>query len=357
MQPTTHSHKLNDMRHFGADWWNDSCDLAQLSEAVSQGATGATSNPVIVEAAVNADQDRWLPCIRELAKRFPQEDEEAITWRLISEMGRQAAHILRPVYDKTGGKKGYLSLQVNPKFHLDTDKMYTQAKQLASLAPNIAIKIPATRPGLEAMERLTAKGIAVNVTVSFSVSQAIAAAEAIERGLASLKAEGKNAPELHPYVTIMVGRVGDHLNRIAESQGIGLAKENLLILSGVYVFKQAARIFKKRNFQSTLLAAAYRHELQWSEIIGGEVLQSIPFDWWKQFCESDFEVRETLWDPEDPSILEMLQTRFEDFNKVYLEGGLPEEEFESFGATQDTIAQFIEGYERLVSLVKRTMRP
>lgn len=347
--------KMTEMRLLGADWWNDSCDLSQLAEAVSQGATGATSNPVIVEAAVRADKARWLPFVKELSQSYPQESEDELAWRLIAEMGRQASKILLPVFERTKGEKGYLSLQVNPKYNLDPEKMFSQAMELASLAPNIAIKLPATKSGLEAVESLIAQGVAVNVTVSFSVAQAIAAAEAIERGLKTYALGGSDETLIHPYVTIMTGRVGDHLERVSERDGIEVESEDGLILSGVLVFKHAARIFRDRDYQSTLLAAAYRHELQWSQIIGREVLQSIPYAWWHQFRESNFAVRETLWEADDGILLQELLSKFPDFGKVYLEDGMTIDEFGSFGATESTLNQFILGYESLLEQISAAM--
>lgn len=343
------------MRLLGADWWNDSCDLSQLAEAVSKGATGATSNPVIVEAVVNADKETWLPVVAELSKKYPLESNVDITWRLIATIGRQAAKILLPVYEQTNEEKGYLSLQVNPKNHLDPEKMFEQAVELASIAPNIAIKLPTTETGLAVAERLVGQGIPVNTTVSFSVAQAIAAAEAIERGLKAYSLSGGDASKVHPYVTIMVGRVGDYLNRIASKEGTEMESENAITLSGVYVFRNAARIFAQRGFQSTLLAAAYRHELQWSQIIGSQVLQSIPYDWWKAFSKSNFDVRETINDTDEPDVLAELQNKFPEFAKVYQSNGMAVGEFQGFEATVNTLNQFIDGYEELLSLVEEAM--
>lgn len=356
MDTETVPDKLDQMRALGADWWNDSCDLNQLAEAVSKGATGATSNPVIVEAAVNANKETWLPVIQKLSRDFPQDSIPEIAWKLIAHIGRQAAEILLPVYEQTQGEKGYLSLQVNPKNHLDSDKMFHQAVELAGIAPNIAIKLPTTESGLATAERLVGKGIPVNTTVSFSVSQAIAAAEAIERGLNAFERDGGDVSKVHPYVTIMVGRVGDFLNRIASKEGIEIESENGITLSGVYVFRKAARIFEQRRFRSTLLAAAYRHELQWSQIIGKHVLQSIPYDWWKAFRKSDFVVRETIKDEADPAILAELQEKFPDFAKVYQTEGLAIDAFQGFEATENTLDQFIDGYEKLLTLIERAVK-
>ncbi|MEM7145332.1 MAG: transaldolase family protein [Verrucomicrobiota bacterium] len=346
---------LKAMTRLGAEWWNDSCEPDHLAEAVAKGASGATSNPVIVEAAVSSNKERWMPVVVDLSASYPNDSAEEITWRLISEMGRQAAEILEPVYKASGGTKGFLSLQVNPELAADADSMFEHAVQLAAVAPNIAIKVPSTKPGFDAAERLVARGISVNTTVSFSVAQAMAAAEAIERGLDQFEAAGNDPESIHPYVTIMVGRVGDYLNRIAEGRGGVEIDEESVILSGVWVFRQAARLFRRRQFRPTLLAAAYRHELQWSQIIGKEVLQSIPYAWWKQFQFADCDVRETVWNPVEEARLAGLRRAFPEFDALYREDGMSIDEFGVFEATEVTVEQFTGGYRSLVELVDRAM--
>lgn len=343
------------MTALGAEWWNDSCDPEQLAAAVAAGATGATSNPVIVETAVSSNRDRWLPVVRELAAKAPEASAEDITWELIHEMGRQAAEILRPVHESSGGERGYLSLQVNPENCGDPEAMYQQAVHLAGLAPNIAIKVPTTEPGLIVAERLVGEGTPVNTTVSFSVAQAVAAAEAIERGLTRFAESGGDPRSIHPYVTIMIGRVGDYLGRIADQREIAGLDMDAVTGSGVWVFRRAARIFRERGFQATLLAAAYRHEIHWSDIIGRDVLQSIPYGWWTQFQTATCEVRETIDDPIDDPAVQQLLAWFPEYRLVVDETAMTVAEFEDFEATRATVQQFCEGYRKLVDLVRETL--
>ena len=97
-------------------------------------------------------------------------------------------------------------LQVNPKFYPSKELMVAHATELAALAPNIAIKAPATDLGIAAMEEMTARGIRINATVSFTVAQALAVAAALERGLKCARAAGLNADAIRPYITLMIGR-------------------------------------------------------------------------------------------------------------------------------------------------------
>lgn len=342
------------MTALGADWWNDSGIASELGEAVALGAVGGTSNPVIVSQAAKANPQLCRPILERLMAEHPHATEDDLAWKLIHEMGVQSARQLRPVYEVTGGAKGFLSMQVNPKFHPDTRAMVTQATELAALAPNIAIKAPANAAGIAAMEEMTARGIRVNATVSFSVAQALAASAAIARGLERARAAGLEADRIRPYITLMIGRVDDHLKRVAEAQKIETTA-GVLDWAGIAVFKQAHRIFKDRGLPGTLLAAAYRHEAHWSQIIGREVLQTIPYTWWKKFNVSGTEPRATLEEPVAEPIVTELREKFPDFNQACDEDGMTPSEFGRYGATVHTLHQFLQGYADLVGFVRGVM--
>ncbi len=206
----------------GVEFWNDSCAPAELTDAVEHGAAGATSNPVIVYTAIKADPKTWTPVLDGLIAARPQALEDEIAWALIEALGVKAAAILAPVHKATRGGKGFLSMQVNPKLYPDSERMVEHGRILAAVAPNVAIKVPATAAGLQAAEELVAAGINVNATVSFTVSQAIAVAEAFERGLDRARARGADMLALHPYATLMVGRLDDHLQRVMTKEGVAV---------------------------------------------------------------------------------------------------------------------------------------
>ena len=338
----------------GVDFWNDSCAPAELEEAVQNGATGATSNPVIVYSAVKGDPGTWVPVLDRLVAEHAEAGEEEIAWRLIEAIGKRAAAVLEPVWRETGGGKGFLSMQVNPKLYRSAARMEEHARTLAAVAPNVAIKVPATPPGIAAGAALVASGINVNATVSFTLPQALYVAEAFERALDRARASGQDMSRLHPYVTLMVGRLDDHLQRVMAKESVSL-DPGYLHWAGIAVFKKARRIFRERGYRSTLLAAAYRHHLHWSELVGPGVILSIPYAWWKQFEASDVPVAATLDRPVEPRIVDALARKFPEFRRAYDEDGLAPEEFVRYGATVHTLNQFIGGYHDLLGLVRERM--
>jgi transaldolase len=338
----------------GAQFWNDSCAPNELAEAVANGAVGATSNPVIVFTAVKQDPATSTALMDRLIADHPEEGEEEIAWRLIEELGRRAAGLLEPVYRETGGERGFLSMQVNPKLYRSASRMEEHGRRLAAVAPNVAIKVPATPAGIAAGAALVASGINVNATVSFTLPQALVVAEAFEAAIARAVAGGHDPRRIHPYVTLMVGRLDDHLQRVLTKESVSI-DPGYLHWAGIAVFKKARRIFRERGYRSTLLAAAYRHHLHWSQLIGPGVVLSMPYAWWKQFEASDIEVRPTLDQPVEPRLVDALYAKFREFRRAYDEDGLTPDEFVHYGATIHTLNQFISGYHDLLAVVRERM--
>jgi len=346
--------KMQQTAELGSDWWNDSNDHVELQHAYNEGAVGATSNPVITLNSVKSHPGVWNPVIDTMIMENSSATEDEILWLLMDKVGRKAAKILLPVYEKTNGEKGKLSLQVNPKYYRNAETMFKQGKYLASLAPNIAIKCPALPAGIDAMEKLTSVGISVNATVSFTVPQALQVAEAIERGLSTAEKNGVDTSNITPYVTIMVGRIDDHLKRQKEAENINV-NSDIIDWASIAIFKNAYTIFKNKDYRSKLLAAAFRCDLHWKEIVGGDIIISMPYEWWNRFNDSDIEVLNRMENPVDESLVCALQENFKDFNRAYDKDGMKPEEFESFGATVHTLKTFLGGYDEFINLIRNRM--
>lgn len=338
------------------DYWNDSSAISELEYGIEHGAVGATTNPVIVVDVLKQDYSSWEGRIREMIRENPTADEDQIAWKLIDEMAVKAAKLLMPTFEKTGGKKGRLSMQTNAKFYRNAAAMVEQTMHFAEVIPNLNVKMPVTAAGVEAIEEVTYRGISVNATVSFTVPQAIAVAEAVERGLERRKKEGLDTSSMAPVCTIMVGRTDDWLKVEANKKNI-ITNQDYLEWAGVAVFKNAYRLYQERGYTTRLLAAAYRNHYHWSEFIGGDVVCTIPCKWAKRFNGSDVTVENRMNTPVDPKIVAELTAKFEDFRRAYEPDGMTPQEFESYGATARTLRQFIGGYAELCSMIRDLMVP
>jgi transaldolase len=336
--------------------WNDSASIQELTYSMEHGAVGATCNPVIVLEVLKREMDLWKDRIRELIGEMPEATESQIGWRLVEEISAKAAKLLEPVFAAHNGKNGRLSIQTDPRFFRNAAAMVEQAAHFSRLAPNMIVKIPVTQAGIRAIEEAAYAGVSINATVSFTLPQCVAVAEAVERGLKRREAEGKDISTMGPVCTIMVGRLDDWLRVVAEKEDV-IADPACFDWAGVAVFKKAYRLFQERGYRLRLLSAAFRNHMHWSEFIGGDVVISPPFRWQVRFNASDVEIVSRIDKPVDPCIIEELSRKFPDFRRAYAEDGLAEDEFAGFGATRRTLRQFIVACHDLDAKIREFMLP
>lgn len=331
--------------------WNDSCSVAELSNSIADGAVGATCNPVIVLEVLNKEWDVWKECIQQLIKENPSATEDELAWLLVEEMSKKAAVLLEPIFERENGKNGRLSIQTDPRLYRNTQKLIEQAMHFSKLAPNIIVKIPATKAGIEAMEEVTYRGVSINATVSFTVPQAIAVAKAVERGLTRREKEGKDISTMGPVCTLMVGRLDDALKTIADKENI-IANPGIMDWAGVAAMKKAYQIYNERGYRLRLLSAAFRNHLHWSQFIGGDVVISPPYKWQQRYNGSDVPIKNYMEIPVDPKIIAELELKFKDFRRAYEENGMSIDEFDSFPATVVTLKQFCQATTDLIAKIR-----
>jgi transaldolase len=330
--------------------------VQELQYSIEHGAVGATCNPVIVLGVLKKELPAWKDRINSLIKELPTATEDQIAWQLVREISIQAARLLQPIFHEQRGKNGRLSIQTDPRLYRDTHAIVEQAVEFSKLAENMIVKIPATSAGIPAIEEATYRGVSVNATVSFTLPQAIAVAEAVERGLKRRESEGKEIANMDPVCTIMVGRLDDWLKVLIEKNNISI-DPGYLEWAGVAVVKKTYRLFMERGYRTRLLSAAFRNHMHWSELIGGDLVISPPYSWQVRFNASDIEVRSRIDEPVREEIERELLRHFDDYRRASSENGLSIEEFDSFGPTRRTLRQFISACYELNSVVRDILLP
>ena len=335
--------------------WNDSSDPSELAQSISFGGVGATCNPTIAYTCINQRRDVWLPRIAELAKEMPDATESEIGWQVVRELSLEAAKLLEPIFEAENGRNGRLSMQTDPRLVRSAKALADQAEEFHNLAKNIIVKIPATSVGIEAIEEATYRGVSVNVTVSFSVAQAVTTGEAIERGLKRREAEGKDTSQMGPVVTLMVGRLDDWIKEVAARDKMFLDPGHLE-WCGIAAFKRAYQEFQKRGLRARMLSAAFRNVMHWSEFVGGDVVVSPPFQWAKLINDSDYKVEERMDIPVREDIMKTLLS-IPEFVRAYEPDGMTPEEFDTFGATAKTLRGFLQADADLDALVRDVIMP
>jgi transaldolase len=346
---------LEGVRQTGTELWNDSCGVDDLEYAIANGATGATSNPPIVLGIVRAEGDTWRARARELADEHPAWSEDDIAWELIEEVAARGARLLHPIFERTGGRQGRLSAQVDPRRYRDADAMVAQAVRLSSLAPNLQVKLPVTTAGLIAIEEAVFRGVEINATANFTVAGAIAVAEAVERGLDRRAAAGLEG-EMHPVCTLMVGRLDDWVKAVCDRDEV-LLTPGRAEWAGVAVFKRSFEIYAERGYRTRLLAGAFRHHLPWTQLLGGDAVLTIPPAWQRWINASGLPVAARIHEPVDAATLDELLERVPEFRLAWEPDGLAPAELESYGASRRTMRQFLAAYADLQAEVRDAILP
>ena len=183
-------------------------DLARL---VEEGVGGVTSNPTIFQQAISKS-DAYTADLEGIAARL--DDPKAIFETLAVADIQAAADVLRPVYDARGGHDGFVSLEVAPDLAYDTEATVAEALRLHGMVnrPNLMVKVPATEPGLDAIRRLIAAGLNINVTLIFSLERYAAVKEAYIRGLEERLAGGQPVDRIASVASFFVSRVDTNVD-------------------------------------------------------------------------------------------------------------------------------------------------
>jgi transaldolase len=340
------------------DFWNDSCAETELRWAMERGAVGATSNPSLVLDALRQEPAPWRAWLLDAAAASPHASEADLAWLLAEAMAVRGAALLEPVFAASGGRRGRLSIQVDPARYADADAMVAQAERFAALGPNLQVKLPTTAAGLLAMEEVTARGINVNATVNFTLPGALAVAEAVERGLDRLAAaQGEAAAAaMTPVCTLMVGRLEDWLRVIAAREGI-LPTPGRIEWAGVAVAKRAIALYRERGHRTRILVGAFRTHLPWTELAGADIVLTIPPGWQRLIDDAGLHAGERGSDPVDPAITDELLDRFPDFRRAFEPDGLATPELVAYGAAARTLRQFIVASHDLQAHVRDVCLP
>jgi transaldolase len=179
---------------------------------------GVTSNPTIFQKAISSG-DSYDAQLAEVLET--ERDPKEVFLHLASKDVGDALDLLRKVWDKTTGRDGYVSLEVDPTLAYDTEATVAEAIRLHQLVdrPNLLVKIPATKPGLPAIEDMIAKGKSINVTLIFSLQRHGEVAEAYVRGLERLVAAGGDPSGVASVASFFVSRVDTEADRRLEAIG------------------------------------------------------------------------------------------------------------------------------------------
>jgi len=239
------------------------------------GLAGATSNPSIFEKAIVGSRDYDAELIA--AGRVGNLDERALFERIAVEDIRNAADVLRPVYDATRHRDGYISIEVSPYLAMRADATVEEARRLWRSVDrdNLMIKVPATRPGLSAIRQLSGEGINVNVTLLFSQKIYEGVVEAYLRGLEDLVARGGNPGRIASVASFFVSRIDTAVDKLldaridqtrdnAEHGALTSIRGKVAIANAKLAYQRYKRLFAGPRWEALRAKGARTQRLLWA---------------------------------------------------------------------------------------------
>jgi transaldolase len=292
--------RLHELWELGQSVWVDSLsrewlETGELARMIREDAVvGVTSNPTIFEKAMSAGG--WYDDqLRDVLKE--ETDPKEIFYRLAVDDIKAALELLRPVWDEGGGQDGYVSMEVDPNLAYDREATIEEALRFHEWIdePNLFVKIPATEPGLGAIEECIARGRSINVTLTFSLDRYSEVAEAYIRGLERLVDAGGDASRVASVASFFVSRVDTETDKRLEAIGTEEAlalRGKLAIANAKLAYERYQEIFSGPRWERLAAAGASRQRCLWAststknpdyrdvvyveELIGPETVNTMP---------------------------------------------------------------------------------
>jgi transaldolase len=306
---------LHRLSALGQSVWIDSLSRewirgGRLQELIDDDeVVGATSNPTIFQKAMSSgdaydEQLRTLkgtphkgghPEGHKQAGELGSTDAEAAFWTLAEQDIREACDAFRPTWDEGLGRDGYVSIEVDPRLAYDSLQTFREAMRLhkAIDRPNLLVKIPATKPGLAAIEDVIAKGHSINITLIFSLKRYAEVAESYLRGLERLVAEGGDPRKVHSVASFFVSRIDTEADRrLDEIAGPAGLKGKLAVANAKLAYRHYQHIFQGPRWEYLASKGAGTQRVLWAststknpsypdtlyvdELIGPDTINTMP---------------------------------------------------------------------------------
>lgn len=288
----------------GQSVWIDNLSRESTRDGHLQGlledysVVGATSNPSIFQKAM-ASGDAYEQQLHELDADMPIKD---VFWALAEQDIRDACDVFRPVWDGGSGRDGYVSLEVDPGLAYDTLATFREAVRLHESVDrvNLMVKIPATKPGLAAIEDVIAKGKSINVTLIFSLERYEHVAESYIRGLERLVAEAGDPTNVASVASFFVSRIDTEADkRLDELGGHDELKGKLAVANARLAYQRYKEMFSGPRWEYLASKGATPQRVLWAstsvknpdypdtlyvdELIGADTVNTMPEETIKDF--------------------------------------------------------------------------
>jgi transaldolase len=263
---------IQKLAQLGQSIWYDNISRGvirrgELKKMVDEGLLGVTSNPTIFDKAISGSSD-YDDQIRELVEKDPSVDAGVIIQALMVKDIQMGCDVLRPVFDRTKGGDGFVSIEVTPNKARDTKATIDEVRELWTRVnrPNLMVKIPATREGLPAIEQSIYEGRNINVTLIFSVERYREVADAYIKGLERRLKEGKSLEDVRSVASVFVSRIDtlvDDLLAKKDANGYKPLMGRAAVANTKFVYQACRQSFGTERFRALQAKGAHVQRPLW----------------------------------------------------------------------------------------------
>lgn len=325
-------------------FWVNNPTREEADLALAAGVLGCTTNPSFCQKMVDhPSEGPYALALLDEAVRESRTDSEAQAI-LQRKLARGIAEKFRPLYERSRGKHGFVSIQGDPIHEHDPNQILEEGLANRELGENICIKVPVTRPGLKAIEGLIRLNIPVNSTEIFAVAQATALCELYKRTCEKTRQ--------HPrmYLSHIAGIYDDFLKQYADEHRIDIASD-LLWQAGLAVARKVYGLVEERGYKVTFIGGGARGLHHFTEMVGGDLVVTI--NWVgtaDRLLEEDPPVVYRVFNPVPKPVIDELNAKLPDFRRGYMARGLNVDEFSEFGPLELFRGSFIKSWKRVLGL-------
>ncbi len=329
-------------------FWINNVTEKEALLALEAGAVGCTQNPSYVNKMLT-DPD-WsstaLECLDEILKteKDPNMAQELLQNQLVGKI----AKLFMPLWEKSNGKWGYVSIQSSP-LNESTDYILKIARMNKEISPNIMIKIPATPEGLEAIEVLIAEGVAINATEVMTVRQAMDVCDVYDKVASKMK----NPPVV--YLSHIAGILDDYLRSYVEKKNIDI-NPDVLWQGGIIAARKVRRLMDERDTAVGLIEGGARGLHHFTEMVGSKCCVTIN---WNGTADKLIEQNNPVVDRynvhSQEGVVDELLEKMEDYRRCWYVNGLEPSEYEDFGAVVLFRTMFEDNWEKAIEIIKKRL--
>jgi len=319
--------------------WINNPTLEEIGLAQAQGAVGCTTNPSFGGGLLKRAPDQVLPILAACAAKTDNDHRAAylVQQELVA---RIASHFL-PMWEKSGGKAGFVSIQGAPEADTDGDQILREAMEGHARGPNVTPKIPATLPGFYALEKVVEAGYPTIITEVFSLDQVVMACEVY------IRATDKTGVRPPFHMSPITGIFADYLKKVARAKGITIDPA-VVDWAGVALARSCQALVEERKYPVTLLFGGARTMMDFTGLVGAASASTINYSTVAEILAADPPIEDSIHAPVDPEIIEKLNV-FEDFRNAMTLGAVKPEEFIELGAVHHFRDLFIAGWHAVIA--------